>query len=176
MTALLNPKYFAPIHGEIYMRHGHRDLVVRDLDFEPKNTFIMKNGQGIVLSAQGARLMNDQERVPAGSVMVELNEKIHDHVLADRTLMADGGVLLVTLSHRQGTLTHVGIRARGFRYMDLTHEIFGLIDRSVREKFAKHFDPHRPPKALESLLAETIQKLLLQKFKKEALIEVVLGG
>jgi len=176
MTALLDPKYFAPIHGEVYMRHGHRDLIVKDLDFRPERTFIMKNGQGIILNSQGARLMTAKEKVPSGSIMVELNEKINEHVLADRTLMADGGMLFVTLHHSGDKIKDLQVRARGFRYMNMKHEIFELIEKDVRAKFTKTFDAKRPKKGMEKMLAESVQRILIQKFKKEALVEVALVG
>lgn len=176
MTSLLNPKYFAPIHGEIYMRHGHKDLVVRELDFPEHNTFIMKNGQGVVLSSKGAELMTDKEKITAGSVMVELNEKINDHILADRTLMADGGSIFVSITHNKGSLKDIQIRARGFRYMHIEHDIFKLLEKELRTKFEKTYDPKRPNKAFETMLEQTGSRLFFQKFKREPLIDVIVQG
>jgi ribonuclease J len=173
MTALLNPKYFAPIHGEIYMRHGNRDLIVSDLDFNPKNAFIMKNGQGINLDSKGARLMTDREAIPCKSVMIELGEKISEEVLDDRTIMAEGGCIIVTLQHKKGTLSNLDLRAKGFRHMNMDHEIFKLIRKDITDSFARIYAPEKTKTALEGALKANAQKLLLQKFRKEAMVEVI---
>lgn len=173
MTALLNPKYFAPIHGEIYMRHGHRDLVVNDLDFPKHNTFIMKNGQGIVLNSKGARLMTDKEAIPTGHVLVELGEKINEHILADRTLMAEGGAIFAVLKHSKGKVKSIALRAKGFRHMNMEHEIFKMVEKELTTKFEKNYDAKRTTKALEKMLQTNAQGMLFQKFKKESLVEVL---
>lgn len=174
MTALLNPKYYAPIHGELYMRHGNRDLIVNDLDFNPKNAFIMKNGQGVVLDNKGARLMNDKEKIPCKSIMVELGEKLSDQILADRTLMAEGGCIIATVLHKKGSISNIDIRAKGFRHTNMDHEIFKLIDKDIKDSFVRIYTPEKKKMALESALKANAHKLLLQKFKKEAMVEVVL--
>ena len=174
MTALLNPKYIAPIHGELYMRHGHRDLIVKDLDFNPRNAFIMKNGQGVVLTPKGPRLMTEKEAVPCAEVMVELGEKINDHILADRTMMADGGCIFVVIKQQSGNVKSIEIRARGFRHMNLNHEIFDLLKKELKSAFTKNFAPQRKMPALEKMLEKTGHNVIFQKFKKETMVEVVI--
>ncbi|MCF7846783.1 MAG: RNase J family beta-CASP ribonuclease [Candidatus Gracilibacteria bacterium] len=175
MTSLLKPRFIAPIHGELYMRYGHRDMIVKSLKFPKENSFIMKNGQGVVLGHRGARMMTDREAISAAPVLIELGEKMGEHVLADRTLMADGGVIFVTLGLEKGKLKNLDVRSRGFRYMGQKHEIFKMIEKDVRRMFDQHYDPSRPERALETTIAKSIQKLLWQKFKKDSLVEVVVS-
>ena len=174
MTALLDPKYFTPIHGEPYMRYAHRDMVIHDLCFKPENTFVMKNGQGIVLNDRGARMMTDREAIPAPQVMIELGEKIGHHVLSDRRMMADGGAIFAHVRHKDGKVEKIDLRSRGFVYMNLQHEIFELLKKEIKTVFEQNYDPARAQKALEEAIQKSAQKLLYQKFKKDVLVEVVL--
>ncbi|MCF7906245.1 ribonuclease J [Candidatus Gracilibacteria bacterium] len=174
MTSLLNPKYFSPIHGEPYMRYGHRDMVVHDLGFKPENTFVMKNGQGVVLNNKGARLMTDREAIPAPQIMLELGEKIGQHVISDRTLMSDSGAIFAHIQNKDGKVQKVDIRSRGFIYMGMQHEIFNLLGTELKQVFERNYDPSRSERALEETLQKSAQKILYQKFKKDVLVEVVI--
>jgi ribonuclease J len=174
MTSLLNPKYFAPIHGELYMRHGHKALVMRDLGFSEERTLIMKNGQGVIINEKSVRLMTEKESIPTSDVMIELGEKIGEYVLSDRTLMSTGGAIFVVIKHRDGKIQNIDIRSRGFRYMDMRHEIFGQLEIEMKHVWNRNYDPSRSEKALEETLKKSALKFFWQKFKKEPLVEVVI--
>ncbi len=173
MCQLLNPKYFVPIHGEVFMRHEHRNLIVRDLGFNPEKAFIMKNGRGIQLDASGVRLMTEKEALPEKYVLVQLGEKVQDKVLEDRQKMSEYGVLMAFVVHSKGTIKSINFRTRGFLYMNAEHEIFKLLEKEMRDVWTRNYDPARPEKALEKPLSQIAERILLQKFKKETLVEVV---
>jgi len=174
-TALLRPRYFAPIHGELYMRYGHRDMVVRDLNIHKKNTFVMKNGRGMILNKNGARLMTDKEILPSRPVLIELGEEIGETILADRTRMADSGTIFVSINQFKGKVKNVEVRARGFRYMNMELEIFKILKREMKASFEKNYSPRKSKKDLEEMLSKSGTRIFYQKFKKEPLVEVVIG-
>ncbi len=173
-TTLINPKYFAPIHGELYMRYAHKDLVVKELGFNPEHAFIMKNGRGIVLNKNGARLMSDKEKVPTGIIMIDLHDPIGEHVMADRKQMSNDGVLLCMIHHTNGTIKSIDIRTRGFVYMGMNHEIFSLLKSELKKSFEPHYSKEKSIKDMEHMLTTVAQKLLIQKFKKEPALEIVI--
>ncbi len=175
MTSLLNPRYFAPIHGELYMRNGHRDLVVRDLGYNPKSCFVMRNGRGVVLSAKGARLMTEREAIKSEMQLIENGHAIKESTLTDRHLMSEGGLILVHLRTGGSSVKKVNIRARGFR-ADLSHEIFKQIEKEAKSLYERNASPERAPKALETMIQKAIGKILYQKFKKDSLVEVVISA
>ena len=156
------------------MRHGHRNLVIKDLGFKPENTFIMKNGQGLVLNHKGIRMMKDKEAIPAGDVMMELGEKLHENVVAERTILSESGMIIITIKQHDGKVKDILVRSRGFRHMDMKHEIFEMIRKSAKEIFIRQYDPARPDSAVEKAVKEGARKLLFQKFKKDPMIEMVL--
>ena len=174
MTALLNPKFFAPIHGEVYMREHHRRMIIEDLQIKDENTFLMRNGLGIVLSKSGARMMTEKESVWGADVLVELGEKVNEKVLSDRKKMADSGILVVKIDHAGGKLKKVEIVSRGFLYMGMRHEIFANLEGRVREIWDKNYDPARPEKTLIQLVQKTIENECYSKIRKEPVVEVVI--
>jgi len=173
-TSLLRPKYFAPIHGELFMRYGHRDMIVRDLNMHKKNTFVMKNGRGLVLNKDGARLMTDQESIPSRPVLIELGEEIGETIMTDRTRMADSGTIFVSINQFKGKVKSVEVRARGFRYMNMELEIFKILKREMKACFEKNYGPKKSKKDLEEMLSKSGTRIFYQKFKKEPLVEVII--
>ncbi len=174
MTSLLRPKFIAPIHGELYMRHHHKELICNDLKLPRNHAIVMKNGQGVVLSTKGMRSMRKEEILPQAPVLIEMREKIGEHILADRQLMAEGGSIFVSISQHDGKIKNMKTCSRGFRYMGQNHEIFKLIEKELHAVFARSFDSSRPIKVLEEALRKSAAKLLWQKFKKDSLVEVVI--
>jgi len=119
------------------------------------------------------RAMRKDEILQQAPVLIEMREKVGEHVLADRQLMADGGTIFISIAQHDGKIKKVNIRSRGFRYMGQNHEIFQLIEKELRAVFTRSFDPSRPTKVLEETLRKSAGKLLWQKFKKDSLVEVV---
>ena len=173
MTSLLNPKYFAPIHGEVYMRTGHRDLAIRDLGYKLENTFVMKNGRGVIVNSKGARLMTEKEAIPQKMKLVQLGEKVHDNVLEDRQKMSEYGLIMVKVEHDKGKIKKMDIRSRGFLFMDAKHEIFQLLEKELKDVWTRQYDPARPEKAIEAPMKQLAEKILYKKFRKETVVEVM---
>jgi mRNA degradation ribonuclease J1/J2 len=119
--------------------------------------------------------MTEKEVVSGPDVLIELGEKVGEHVVADRRLMADSGVIFIVLRHQQGKIKSVEVRSRGFIYMNMQHKIFEMIQQTVKDTWARVYDPARPEKVLAEPIEQNIQRLLLQKFKKEPIVEVVIG-
>ena len=174
MTSILRPKFIAPIHGELYMRYTHKDLICRDLKLPRQNAIVMKNGQGVILSREGLKAIDKKSAFPQAPVLIELGEKIGESILSDRKLMANGGSIFVSIAQHDGKIKDLSIRSRGFRYMNQNHEIFKLLEKEIRTVFTRNFDPSRPIKVLEETLRKSAGKLLWQKFKKDSLVEVII--
>ena len=174
MATLLNPKYYVPVHGEICMRYGNREVAINDLGYKEEDTFIMKNGQGLVLSDKGCRLMNEKESLIVPPVMVEMGEPIGEHILSDRSLMVDNGIIIIHVDHNKGSYKKTNIRSRGFRFMNMEHEIFKLLEQEIKTVFTRSYDASRPQKALEETLRKSAEKVIYQKYRQEIAIEVIL--
>ncbi len=173
MTTLLNPKYFVPIHGEVFMREDHRKMVVKDLQIKDENTFLMRNGRGIVFSKKGARLMLPKESLAGPNVLIELGEKIGEHVLSDRTKMADAGIIIVNINHQKGSIKKIELSTRGFLYGDQNHEFLKKIEKNVKDVWNRNYDPARPERALVSPIEAMIGTMCYKLMRKEPLVQVI---
>lgn len=174
LTSLLNPKYFAPIHGELFMRHAHRDMIINDLQIKPENAFIMKNGQGIVLSKDGARVMEDKECVCGEEILIQSGEIVHRNVIEERTVMSEQGILMVGIHSEKGSIKSLDIRAKGF-LRPTDHDVFKVLEKEIKALWVRTYDPARPVKALEAPIKMHIVKFFAQKFQPDQVVEVMVS-
>jgi len=174
MTKMLQPKNIAPIHGEVYMRHMHRDIMVEEGIISRENSFIMKNGKGVIVNKKGVRLMNENEEVLANNVFVELGEKIGEHIMSDRGLLSDSGIIIVSINAFKGKVKKIKVKSRGFRYMGLEHEIFKQLETELKKIYERHAKPDKNPANLETMLKQAAEKMIWQKFKKDTMAEVII--
>jgi ribonuclease J len=117
--ALIQPRFFIPLHGEQRMLQVHARLA-RQMGVSPKHIVIGDLGQVIELSAKSCRLTG--ETVPAGRVFVDGAGvgDVGSVVLRDRKHLAQDGMIVVclTLSGEDGSvLSGPDIITRGFVYV-----------------------------------------------------------
>ena len=94
MLRLINPKYFAPYHGEYRMLKTHCDLAI-SCDIPKENTFILSNGD--VLEMYKGVVSKSRYKVPGEDIYVD-GSRIGDvgsTVIKDRKLMSTNGILVV---------------------------------------------------------------------------------
>ena len=175
MVSLLNPKYFAPIHGEVFMRYAHQEMIVNSLQIKKENTFLMDNGRGIVLSEKGARLMTEKEALSGPETLVQLGEVVHDKIVEERKFMQANGIIITLIKQDKGTIKDISFRTKGFLYgNDEKHEIFELLRKNIQGVWDRTYDPSRPTSALVSPIENAVHKVFLQKFRQEQLVEVLI--
>lgn len=174
MTQMLRPRNIAPIHGEVYMRHMHRDIMVEATKIPRKNAFIMKNGKGVIVNKNGVRLMKEEESVLANNVFIELGEKIGEHIMSDRELLSSSGIIIVSINAYKGKIKSIKVNSRGFRYMGLKNEIFDRLESELKKIYERHASPDKKAVNLETMLKQAAEKMIWQKFKKDTMVEVTI--
>ncbi|MCD8052437.1 MAG: ribonuclease J, partial [Clostridiales bacterium] len=118
MHALVQPKFFIPVHGEQRMMKLHAKLAQR-MGMSPNNIIISEVGKVIELTKDSARINGT---VPSGKVLVDGYGvgDVGSVVLRDRKHLAEDGVIVVvmTLSAESGELlSGPDIVTRGFVYV-----------------------------------------------------------
>ncbi|MCD8335237.1 MAG: ribonuclease J [Clostridiales bacterium] len=118
MHALVQPKFFIPVHGEQRMMKIHARLAQR-MGMNPNNIIISEVGKVIELTKDSARINGT---VPSGKVLVDGYGvgDVGSVVLRDRKHLAEDGVIVVvmTLSAESGALlSGPDIVTRGFVYV-----------------------------------------------------------
>jgi ribonuclease J len=174
MTSLLNPKFIAPIHGEIFMRYGHKKIMEESLQIKPENGFIMKNGQGVVLSQKGVRLMTDKEALAGKETLVQLGEKIHDKIIENRSLMSQNGIIMIIIKADADKISKLEVKAQGFIYRDQNHEIFKMIKKEVEKVWTRNYDPARPESQLANPIKQSVERIFLQRFRQDQLVDITI--
>ncbi|GDX62719.1 ribonuclease J [Candidatus Saccharibacteria bacterium] len=133
MIELVRPKYYLPIHGELHhMKHNAK--IALDMGFDPKNVFVVENGQTIELDKEGAKL---GKKVKSGEVLIDgagIGD-VQEIVLKDRMAMSSDGVFMIvtTIDKKTGKLvTSPDIISRGFIYVKDNAEILNNSRKIVK--------------------------------------------
>ena len=142
MIRLLNPEYFMPIHGEYRMLKKHQDLAI-DCNIPKENTFIMQNGDVLVLNKSGVKKSGN---IGADDIYVDGNRigDIGNIVIRDRKIMANDGILVaicnINMSEHK-LLGKINITTRGFILVNenekLLSEIESVANKTVSKELSK---------------------------------------
>ncbi len=131
LLALVEPRYFVPIHGEYRHLVWHSRLA-EQCGIPPENIFILESGDVLEIDEQGAwragRVAQGGYYVD-GSAVAELEQAIQ----AERASMSRNGVLVATVIVDKYTNTIIGephLESRGFMYQAETD---GLAERIKAE-------------------------------------------
>ncbi|MEO5378076.1 MAG: ribonuclease J [Magnetococcus sp. DMHC-6] len=119
MLALIRPKFFIPLHGEIRHLHRHAALAER-MGVLAQNILVAENGQRICLDGHTIKMM---EQIPSGRVFVDGKGvgDVGDIVLRDRRHLSEDGLIVVVLILEKATgkiLQRPELLTRGVVYED----------------------------------------------------------
>ncbi len=125
MLKLFSPKYFMPVHGEYRMLKLHADLAIQMGICKKENTFILKNGEVLVMSngsvKKDKRIIEASSKYIDGSTLLNyLADGVDDAVIADRKLLSNDGLVavVVPIDAKTSEILHrPSIVSRGFIYL-----------------------------------------------------------
>ncbi len=170
---LVRPKYFVPVHGEYRMLYKHTQLA-KSLGQSEESTFILNNGDIFELNADSARVSGYINAAPVlidGSGIGDLDNR----VLRDRRLLADDGVVCITLAvDKAGTklLAAPAVQAVGFLYESESE----LVIRDVTDKMLSYVARCGTQSKSISVVSESgqlrdyLKSVLFEKTKRRPMI------
>ena len=139
MMTLVQPKWFIPVHGE-YRHLIENAAMAREIGVADDHVLVGENGTNFEFSGDGCRVAG---KVAAGAVLVDglgVGD-VGNVVMRDRRLLAEEGILVVSLAIRREDGAVVGgpdIASRGFVYMrdseDLMEEARARVLEVVSER------------------------------------------
>ena len=96
LLKLINPKYFMPVHGEYRMLRIHAELA-QSLGLDPNNTFVLENGDTLVLSKHKIRM---GYKVEAGNAYIDGHDisGLAQSVINDRKVLNEEAMLSVAIA------------------------------------------------------------------------------
>jgi ribonuclease J len=170
---ILRPKHFLPIHGEYRMLVRHARLAM-DLGVEPKNAFVLTNGDVLEFNSNGTKV---GEKVQSGVVYVDglgVGD-VSQAVMRDRWSIGSDGIFLVVVTIEQRTGAVVAgpdIVTKGFvpehDAAQLVEEakqkiLDGLAEAQTGEHLAE-------PSALKDAIHNSVVNFLYERTKRRPMV------
>lgn len=164
------PRNVMPVHGEWRHLRANKELAV-STGVNPDNIPLAQNGVVVDLVNGQARVVG---QITVGNLYVDgvRMGDIDDEVLEDRTAMADGGLLAVSvvIDNRTGRpLEAPQVQAKGFSddAQEMLTEIRELVDNVMMDLAGEgENDPYRMAQALR----RRVGKLVADKWKRKPLV------
>ncbi|MCC6643315.1 ribonuclease J [Candidatus Peregrinibacteria bacterium] len=175
MFSLVKPKYFVPVHGEYFMRRIHGEVMVHELGFPKEKVVMIENGD--VLELRSGELKSTGERVQTNYILVDGmgGGDIGSQVMMDRQILAENGVIVVTLPvdrNSRALKGDVRVETRGFIYMEESQEILNGIRKHATDSY-QNFVKSNPSFNYEEAklhLRESIDQFVVTKIDRQPLI------
>jgi ribonuclease J len=170
---ILRPKHFLPIHGEYRMLVRHARLAM-DLGVEPKNAFVLTNGDVLEIDGNGAKV---GEKVQSGVVYVDglgVGD-VSQAVMRDRWSIGSDGIFLVVVTIEQRTGAVVAgpdIVTKGFVP---EHDAAELVE-SARQRIldglaeAQTGEHLAEPAALKDAIHNSVVNYLYERTKRRPMV------
>lgn len=172
MLRLMKPKFFMPVHGEYRMLKIHTELA-QQCDVPEENTFIMRNGDVLALTADSARRAG---HISAGDVYVDGSGvgDIGNVVLRDRKILSEDGLVVVVatldMKHRR-VLAGPDLLSRGFIYMRESGELITAGRRRVYRTIKRSFKGEDVTAgALKNAITADLQSFLYNKTGRHPMV------
>ncbi len=172
MLALVKPKFFMPIHGEVKHLYAHKEIA-EFMGISPKNIFIGENGMVLELDRKSAKWNGS---VPAGQVLVDGSGvgEVGNIVLRDRRHLSQDGIIVVaaTVDIEEGLLiSGPDIVSRGFVYVREAEALMEDIRKLAQKTIIKSLDDGvRDWTELKNTVRDALSSALYNKTKRKPMI------
>jgi ribonuclease J len=171
MLNLTRPRYFIPVHGEYRHLLGHARLAA-SVGLPADRIFLIEDGAGLEVTKTAARVVDG---FPAGRVLVD-GKGIGDVgavVLRDREILADDGVIAVSLAvDAKGALvTGPEIASRGVFHVRENEALLEELRAAVVAALAERA-PDEPwdREAMGSRIRTTVRQLVNQRLQRKPVV------
>ncbi len=170
MMALTKPRWFIPVHGEYRHLLGHARLAA-SVGIPSDHIFVIEDGTGIELTKTTARVLG---RYPAGRVLVDGTGvgDIGSVVLRDRQILAEDGLVCVSLAFRDGAVVAgPEIGSRGFVYMKESEALLDELRAAILAALGTRA-PSAPfdRETVGALVRTTVRQFITQRFHRKPVV------
>jgi len=171
MFNLTRPRYFIPVHGEYRHLLSHARLA-ESVGIGSERVFLVEDGMAVEVSKTAAHVA---ERVTAGRVLVD-GKSVGDIgavVLRDRQLLAEDGVITVSLAVDRGGTVLAGpeIASRGFVYVKENELLLEELKKAVLAALAERGPDEPYDRELMSATVRTaVRQFANQRFRRRPVV------
>ena len=174
MYSLIKPKCYIPIHGELFMRVGHGDLI-KKIAKPDLHVTILENGDVLEISKRGIR--KSKQKIPANDILVDGLGfgDIGSKVIQERKIMSTDGILIILFYAYEKTKRLVSdpdIISRGFLYVKESQEIAFETKQVAKKAFEQIVGQNRDIglKDLKQELALHVNRFIRKRLGREPMI------
>ena len=168
ILAITKPKFFMPIHGEYRHLKAHAKLA-ESLGLKPSNIMIAENGDILELRANSFIVKG---KIELSRIYVHGSETgdAASHVISDRQIMSNNGVLILTLIVSSGFIVKMPeIVTRGV-FDEENSDLIEKMKKDVLVRARKMLKENRRVREIEDVLRKNLRNLLYKLTKRNSLI------
>ena len=171
MHALVRPRYFMPIHGEVRHLYAHKKLA-EYMGMTPDRIFVNEVGRVLEIDEKGARFNGT---VPAGNVLVD-GAGVGDVgaiVLRDRRHLSQDGLIVVVATvamYERAILSGPDIVSRGFVYVRESEEMMESARKIALNSLKNALERGGDWAQLKNALKDDLSKFFYQKTKRNPMV------
>lgn len=172
MHALVRPRYFMPIHGEMRHLFAHKKIA-EFMGMPADRIFLGDIGEVLEIDEKGARMNGT---VPSGKVLVD-GAGVGDVgaiVLRDRRHLSQDGLIVVVATvalHEKTILSGPDIVSRGFVYVRESEEMMESARKIAQKSLQSSLDRNCEDwMELKNALKDDLGKFFFQKTKRSPMI------
>ena len=170
--ALVNPKYFIPVHGEYRMLWKHGEMA-ESMGMPRQNIILPENGQVIELGEDSVSIAGE---VPVGTVLVDglgIGD-VGNVVLRDRKHLSQDGLIIVAMAFDRTNCVLVSgpdVISRGFVYMRDNEDIIEGIRDTVRSIITSYgrIEGNDWP-SIKTRIKDELHHYIFEKIKRNPMI------
>ena len=172
LHALLRPKYFMPIHGEMRHLYAHKKLA-EYMGMPESRIFLQEIGEVLEIDEDGAR---KNGTVPAGRVLVDGTGvgDVGAIVLRDRQLLSQDGLIVVVATvamKERMVLSGPDIVSRGFVYVRESEEMMESARALAEATLKKRLEGgSRDWSELKNALRDELSRFFFRETKRRPMI------
>jgi len=175
MLNLIKPKFFMPIHWELFMRVAHKNTAV-ELWIEEKNTILTDNWD-IIDFGPWWKLFRSNIKVPLQEIIVDGHGIwiAGSHVIKAREKMMNSWVLVVIYkvdSKTKAIVGHIKVETRWLVYLEEVRDIHRMIIKKAKSVFENTVKdvPEIEEKDLIKIIKTDLETFLLQKIDRSPMV------
>ncbi|QQR84267.1 ribonuclease J [Candidatus Peregrinibacteria bacterium] len=174
MYSLIKPKCYVPIHGELFMRIGHGEMIKKIADPNLHIT-ILENGDVLEVSKQAIR--KSKQKIPANDILVDGLGfgDIGSQVQHERQLMSQDGILMILFRAYQQSkhlMADPDIVSRGFLYVKESEEVANETKQVAKKAFEQAVLSNKniDLKTLKNEISLNVNRFIRKRLGREPMI------
>ncbi|MEF2175762.1 MAG: ribonuclease J [Candidatus Absconditabacteria bacterium] len=173
MLSLVKPDYFMPIHGELYMRHAHKNLAM-ELGMPSEKVFLSDNGN--ILEVYDNGVLMSPKRLKLDTVMIDglgIGNMSGEYVMKARRIMSEDGMITLIFkvdSKNKSLVGNIQIESRGFVYSQEVKKVHTNIVEYVKKRYYHYLDKKDTVKDILKILKEELSEHLTKTIGRVPMI------